>query len=759
MKLALLVGTRPEVIKMAPVIRLCQEYGLNFILIHSNQHYSESMDAIFFKELGLPAPDYNLGVGSGTHSNQIGNILIKIEPILAQEKPDVLLTQGDTNTVLSGALAASKMGIKVGHIEAGLRSFDRTMPEEGNRVMTDHLSDYLFAVASRQVDRLLEEGVPGQKIFKVGNTIVDAVYWNKTLASTKSTILETLNLRKKEYTLFTAHRAGNVDTKYALKEILDIVSSIEGDVCWPMHLRTRKSLDTFGLTLPANVVVTEPLGYMDFLNLEANAKLIVTDSGGLQEEACILGVPCITIRENTERPETIDVGANAIVGRDLELFSKSYHHFMNMNEYNWDNPFGDGTSSEQILQVIADDFGVSLKATSRKDESLSIVGMGYMGLPLGCLLAQAGYDVKGYDINSDKVAMINKGETPFDEPGLDALLKSVVTDKYLVADTALSSSATYIVAVPTPHKDQKCDLSYVISACEDIAKVAKDGQLVIIESTIKPNTCKSVVAPIFDQAGLKVEVVHCPERAIPGNTLYELKYNDRIMGGLTLAASERAKSVYKSFVKGEIYTTSATSAECVKLMENTYRDINVAIANDFDEIAAELGVSGEEVIWLANRHPRVNILTPGPGVGGHCLPIDPWFLTEDVETSKLISVARNVNDNRPLYFAKKALHWLKENGKNSVTLLGVAYKKNVDDAREAPAVSMYEFLNANGIKVFYHDPFVSSWHCDGLEFDQALESTDLFVAVTIHDQFSDYDFANKPVLRCSADKLNNSLEI
>lgn len=226
MKIAIVVGTRPEVIKMSPLIRKCQEWGVSFSLIHSNQHYSENMDRIFFEELRLPAPDYNLQVGSGGHSNQIGNILIKIEPVLHEVKPDIVLVQGDTNTVVAAALAAHKSGIKVAHIEAGLRSFDRTMPEESNRVMTDHLSDYLFAVTNVQSEILQSEGINRSKIKVVGNTIVDAVLCNKEIAIKRSDILKKLGLHSKKYCLFTAHRASNVDSKQSLEEVISLLKLI-----------------------------------------------------------------------------------------------------------------------------------------------------------------------------------------------------------------------------------------------------------------------------------------------------------------------------------------------------------------------------------------------------------------------------------------------------------------------------------------------------------------------------------------------------
>ncbi len=323
MKIAILVGTRPEIIKMAPVIRECQHRKLDYFIVHSKQHYSEKLDGIFFAELDLPAPKYNLNVGSGGHANQTGRILIELEPILVSEQPDVLLVQGDTNTVVAGALAAHKLHIKVGHIEAGLRSFDQTMPEESNRIIADHVSDYLFAVTDVQVGHLKKEGLPESKIFKVGNTIVDALLSNHVQAEKRSQILSELKLRKKGYYLLTCHRAANVDDPDALNEIIRLIRQIPGDVCWPIHYRTQKVLKESRIPLPPTLTWTEPVGYFDFLNLLSNCTAVITDSGGVQEEACILGVPCVTIRDSTERPETVDVGANLETATPPREFSTS----------------------------------------------------------------------------------------------------------------------------------------------------------------------------------------------------------------------------------------------------------------------------------------------------------------------------------------------------------------------------------------------------------------------------------------------------
>lgn len=354
MKIGIVLGTRPEIIKMAPIIRLLEKRKIEYFVIHSNQHYSPNMDAVFFEELHLPVPQYNLGIGSANHGNQTGRMLMQIEEILLKEHPSVVLAEGDTNTVLSGILASSKQNIPTGHVEAGLRSYDRRMPEEKNRIMCDVLSDFLFAPTTVQQEILLREGIPHGRIYVVGNTIVDAVFQHQRLANSTSKILQRLSLKSKHYVVVTAHRSLNVDSKESLKALIHLLSAIKKitgfPVVYPIHPRTQANMERYQLTLE-NVTLIEPLGYLDFLNLEQHAALLVTDSGGIQEEACVLQVPCITIRENTERPETISVGANRLVGLSVEQFKEAvqYHH---SRQADWRNPFGDGHTSEKILEVL-----------------------------------------------------------------------------------------------------------------------------------------------------------------------------------------------------------------------------------------------------------------------------------------------------------------------------------------------------------------------------------------------------------------------
>lgn len=360
MKIAIIVGTRPEIIKMSPIIRECERLrgqgntDLDYFILHTGQHYSYNMDEVFFEQLELPEPKYNLDVGSGTHAEQTGKILIGIENILKKERPDVVLVQGDTNTVLAGALAASKLHIKVGHVEAGLRSYDRTMPEETNRVLADHCSDFLFAPTKRSEQTLIAESIPENKIFVTGNTIVDAVYQNLKIANKKANALGKLGLKEKEYFLVTTHRQENVDNKERFKGILtglqEITKEYNLPVIYPIHPRSQKMISTHNLQSDG-ITLIDPLDMFSFLQLEQNAKLVLTDSGGIQEETCILGIPCVTLRDNTERPETLDVRSNMLAGVIPEDIVNCVSVMIENNK-EWKNPFGDGNSGKRIVDIL-----------------------------------------------------------------------------------------------------------------------------------------------------------------------------------------------------------------------------------------------------------------------------------------------------------------------------------------------------------------------------------------------------------------------
>lgn len=354
MGVCIVLGTRPEIVKLSPIVRELEHLNLEYSILHTGQHYSYNMDKIFFEQLDLPDAKYNLDVGSGTHAEQTGRMLIRIGRILRKEEPDMVLVEGDTNTVLAGALAAVKLGIKVGHVEAGLRSYDREMPEEINRIIADHCSNLLFAPTTNSKRILLGEGVRKDKVFVTGNTIVDAVHQNMRISQKKARVSEKLKLDKGNYLLSTVHRQENVDNKKRFEDILkglELVSKRTGlPVIYPIHPRSKKQLGNFKISAHS-IRMIEPLDYLSFLQLECNARLILTDSGGVQEEACILGIPCVTLRYSTERPETLEVGSNALAGTNPNEIVKNAE-FMLRRKNRWKNPFGDGKAGKKIVRII-----------------------------------------------------------------------------------------------------------------------------------------------------------------------------------------------------------------------------------------------------------------------------------------------------------------------------------------------------------------------------------------------------------------------
>jgi len=360
-KIAVALGTRPEIIKCSPLIRELEARGADYFIIHSNQHYSYELDRVFMEELKLPEPKYNLHAGSGSHSEQTGKIMLGVEKAFEKEKPAVVLVQGDTNTVLAAALAAYKLGVFIGHVEAGLRSFDRRMPEEANRVIVDHLSDYLFAPTEAAKKNLLGEGIGGHalitargsftpKILVTGNTSVDATLQNIKLAEeSRPNTLEDYCLKRDGYYLVTAHRAENVDDAAVFKELLAAFGEVAKGkpVLYPIHPRSRKRMEEFRLKAPKGVKLVEPPGYLEFLLLEKNASCILTDSGGLQEEACTLGVPCVVLRKSSDRPESIEAGAAALGGVEAKGILAAFEKIKNAKS--WKNPYGDGHAARRIV--------------------------------------------------------------------------------------------------------------------------------------------------------------------------------------------------------------------------------------------------------------------------------------------------------------------------------------------------------------------------------------------------------------------------
>ena len=366
MKVMTILGIRPDFIRMSEIIKgLDASSFVDHILVHTGQHYSYTMDQVFFEEMGLRKPDHNLGVGSGTHGEQTGRVIMAAEELILKEKPDLCLFLGDANPTLA-AISAAKANVKVARIEGGMRSFDWRMPEEKNRIIVDHISDYLYVYTHRYKEHVLLEGIPEHKVFVVGNPIVDIVYMYRHRAATESHILERMGLARNQYVLVTLHRQENVDHRPVLKGLIDgldmVAQRLQLPVYYPMSYRTRSRIEEFGLELPGTILQSEPLGFIDFLDSEQNAALIITDSGTVQEEANILQVPCVVARRSTERPETIEVGGCILAGTEPHHIADAGEVIIGV-ERKWEHILGDGHTSQRIV-----DHMVSLRDEIEEDD-------------------------------------------------------------------------------------------------------------------------------------------------------------------------------------------------------------------------------------------------------------------------------------------------------------------------------------------------------------------------------------------------------
>ena len=345
-----IVGARPNFMKVAPVLNALKvRENVEQTLIHTGQHYDINMSDVFFQQLGIPAPDMNLAVGSGTHARQTAEIMIRLEPIVLERQPDIVLVYGDVNSTVATALVCAKLDIQIGHVEAGLRSFDRTMPEEINRLVTDQLSDLLFTPSEDGDENLRREGIPAKKVFRVGNVMIDSLL--RLLPSAQKVKLEGLPDR---YALVTLHRPANVDDSTTLKGILESLLEVNRDlaVVFPAHPRTRQRIADFGLNA-GQLRVLDPLPYVDFLGLQSRATVVITDSGGIQEETTYLGVPCLTVRENTERPITVLMGTNVLVGRDPEKLRRELSRVLEGKaKQGTVPPLWDGHAGERIADIL-----------------------------------------------------------------------------------------------------------------------------------------------------------------------------------------------------------------------------------------------------------------------------------------------------------------------------------------------------------------------------------------------------------------------
>ncbi|PTK07589.1 nucleotide sugar dehydrogenase, partial [Mammaliicoccus sciuri] len=374
---------------------------------------------------------------------------------------------------------------------------------------------------------------------------------------------------------------------------------------------------------------------------------------------------------------------------------------------------------------------------------LLVMGLGYIGLPTALLFASKGIEVTGFDVNEVVVEKLNNKELHIEENGLQQLLEQTVNSNNFRASTVVEQSDYYIIAVPTPHlKDNSCDVSYLKDAIMKLKNVIKKGDTIIVESTIGPRTMEDIVQPMIESFGYTVGkdiyLAHCPERVLPGKIIHEMIHNNRIIGGITEECTKKAIELYKQLVQGKLLETRASTAEMSKLMENTYRDVNIALANELVKISEKLNINALDVIKLANEHPRVNIHLPGPGVGGHCLAVDPYFIVaSDPENSEIIANARKINNSMPKFVIEKVKKIMDSIQGKKITVLGLTYKGNIDDIRESPALDIYHELKLkSNYEVVAQDSHVQlDWVENNIE--KSLENSDLALVLTDHNEYKE----------------------
>lgn len=379
-------------------------------------------------------------------------------------------------------------------------------------------------------------------------------------------------------------------------------------------------------------------------------------------------------------------------------------------------------------------------------KNICVLGLGYIGLPTSVMLAQKGYKIIGIDTNENVINSIKNGEALILEPYLATILNELIAKESIILKSTPTECDAFIVCVPTPLQSNKtCDLSCVLSAVDSITPKIKKGDIIIIESTIPPTTTKNIIKPLLEKTGLivgkDIYLAFCPERVLPGNIMREIANNSRIIGGITNECAYRALQIYSSFVKGEIILTDTDTAEMTKLIENVYRDVNIALSNELTKICNKLGINVLHAIELANKHPRVNLLNPGPGVGGHCIPIDPYFIIEKApELSAIISIARETNLSMPHFIVLKINEILKDILKPKIAVWGIAYKGNTDDIRQSPALEIIERLRELDYNIKIYDPVVKNKSIETSTMEESIRGADMILILADHKEFKSLDY-------------------
>lgn len=783
--IVIVAGTRPEAIKMMPVYFELKKAGMPVLFCSTMQH-----DQLLYDVLDLfgIVPDVDLGV------MRIGQDLFYVTQTLLQKmkqffqkvQPSLVLVQGDTTSTMSAAMAAFYLKIPVGHIEAGLRTHDiyAPFPEEMNRRVVSTLASYHFTPTAFATNNLLFEGIKKDAVYCTGNTVVDALRIAKEhIVDGRIRINKRLQERiaqcktKGKLILLTMHRRESFDGGIArvLKTVSDFLRIYDNVFCfYPYHPNPHvvDALRSAGLSELSNCFLSEPMIYQDLIYLLDHVDLVLTDSGGIQEEAISLGKTVLILREKTERQEGVQEGLAYLVGTDQNKIEEHLNSFLHIDlENRVSTIYGDGYAAEKIVGIIKriehqESYQVAtsieqavLQIRDNEDsmKKVTVLGLGYIGLPTSIMLADAGFDVIGFDVDVSRVDAINSGEPVIQEPDIFERLQIVLQEHSFKASTEIVSSDCFIIAVPTPFKENKsADLKHVFDAAASIVAVLKKGDLVILESTVPVGATEQLADYLYKATGLKVGtdiyVAHCPERVLPGKIFKELVENDRILGGVDKASVYKARDIYATFVTGSIYLTDAKTAEMVKLIENSSRDVQIAFAHQVASMAYSVGLNPYEVIALANKHPRVEILKPSCGVGGHCIAVDPWFLIEGFEQqTQLLQAARHVNDARPFevleYIYKAVSQWCKEQTRScNLLLMGLTYKPDVDDLRESPAVRIAQMAKEhNAINLMVCEPHLNQKKLQAMYQDaavtitQGIEKADIIVFLVGHTRFKAID--------------------
>ena len=901
--IVLIVGTRPEGIKMIPLYKALKNANLPTLLCSTMQHDEllyQVFDAFDVK------PDFNLEImRQGQDLFYLTNsILQKTKELFTKIKPSLIIVQGDTTSTMAAALSAFYLNIPIAHVEAGLRTDDITQPfpEEANRRIVTQIAKYNFAPTEITAKNLISENVNQANIFITGNTVTDALRiiqekftqnfkenFKEIISPEIKNIITKCKLENKKIILLTAHRResfaqdknGTNGISKILKTMQKILQKNPNTFCiYPFHPNPNviQEIEKTNISNLENIYLCEPISYSNMVYVITNSDLILTDSGGIQEEAIALSKPVLVLREKTERMEGVLAGLAKIVGTDETKIEKYINEYINeTNNLNAflstalstgaNNIYGDGYASEKITEIIKQEISknnikiqvsqthvsqthMSQTHVSKKQEidffstgstlvtnnlenkilmktgsldmnqkennilnKVCMIGLGYIGLPTSIILAENGLEVTGFDIDAKRVDSINSGDPVIEEPEIYEKLHVALSSGKFKATTKIEPANYFIIAVPTPFKENNlADLSYVDSAANYICTVLQKGNTVLLESTVPVGATDSLARTIEEKtkliAGQDFYVAHCPERVLPGKIFQELEQNDRVIGGINQESAYQSSLLYKTFVKGQIYLTDSKTAEMVKLVENSSRDVQIAFAHQVASMAKDANLNANEVIELANKHPRVNILQPTCGVGGHCIAIDPWFLVESFPNScSLIKSARQVNDNRPLevieIITQKINSWDLENKKTcsescknshctnsdntcdktctnmcdkicskmcNVLVLGLTYKADVDDLRESPALQIAKELCKNkNINLFVSEPNIrqqklkSLFETQAISTQEGIEKSDIIIYLVGHKRFKAIDqkvLKNKIILDfcgiTNKPRLNNS---